>query len=83
MESKFWKACKNQDLWIALDESIQRHKINWQWVKGHAGHRENEICDELAKKGHKIRHWKILATWKNNIEGGILFYSPIPKNIYR
>ena len=51
MESKFWKACKNQDLWIALDESIQRHKINWQWVKGHAGHRENEICDELAKKG--------------------------------
>lgn len=51
-----WKASsgkpvKNQDLWIALDESIQRHKINWQWVKGHAGHRENEICDELAKKG--------------------------------
>ena len=51
-----WKASsgkpvKNQDLWIALDESIQRHKINWQWVKAHAGHRENEMCDELAKKG--------------------------------
>ena len=51
-----WKASsgkpvKNQDLWIALDESIQRHKINWQWVKGQAGHRENEICDKLAKKG--------------------------------
>ena len=42
MESKFWKA---------LGESIQRHKINWQWVKGYAGHRENEIYDELAKKG--------------------------------
>ena len=42
---------KNQDLWIALDQAIQTHNINWQWVKGHSGHRENEICDELAKQG--------------------------------
>ncbi|AHG86208.1 Ribonuclease HI [Bibersteinia trehalosi USDA-ARS-USMARC-190] len=42
---------KNQDLWIALDNEIQRHQIEWRWVKGHSGHRENEICDELAKAG--------------------------------
>ncbi|MBF4101996.1 hypothetical protein INT82_13415 [Mannheimia haemolytica] len=30
---------------------IQRHQIEWSWVKGHSGHRENEICDELAKQG--------------------------------
>lgn len=45
------KAVKNQDLWIALDRAIARHTVEWQWVKGHAGHRENEICDELAKQG--------------------------------
>ncbi len=45
------KSVKNQDLWFALDDAIQRHKIEWKWVKGHVGHRENEICDVLAKKG--------------------------------
>lgn len=45
------KAVKNQDLWIALDHAIDRHKLKWQWVKGHSGHRENEICDQLAKAG--------------------------------
>ncbi len=45
------KPVKNKDLWIALDQQIQQHKIDWQWVKGHSGHRENEICDELAKQG--------------------------------
>ncbi|HDL6201235.1 TPA: ribonuclease HI, partial [Mannheimia haemolytica] len=34
-----------------LDQEIQRHQIEWSWVKGHSGHRENEICDELAKQG--------------------------------
>ncbi|WP_386686797.1 ribonuclease HI [Lonepinella sp. MS14437] len=51
-----WKAStgkpvKNKDLWIQLDQEIQRHQIQWLWVKGHAGHRENEICDELARFG--------------------------------
>lgn len=49
-----WKTAKgqpvkNQDLWIVLDQEIHRHQIEWQWVKGHSGHRENEICDELAR----------------------------------
>lgn len=45
------KPVKNQDLWIALEQAMQIHHIEWLWVKGHAGHRENEICDQLAKQG--------------------------------
>ena len=40
---------KNKDLWLALAEASQRHTIDWHWVKGHAGHPENERCDELAR----------------------------------
>ncbi|ATW29558.1 ribonuclease HI [Candidatus Williamhamiltonella defendens] len=43
------KEVKNIDLWKALDAEIQKHQINWQWVKGHAGHPENERCDKLAR----------------------------------
>ncbi|SHE88220.1 ribonuclease HI [Vibrio gazogenes] len=43
------KPVKNADLWQALDKETQRHSVEWRWVKGHAGHRENEICDELAR----------------------------------
>lgn len=42
---------KNQDLWEALDREIGRHKIEWIWVKGHAGHPENERADTLARAG--------------------------------
>lgn len=42
---------KNADLWQRLDAATQRHKIDWHWVKGHAGHRENELADELANRG--------------------------------
>jgi ribonuclease HI len=44
------KPVKNADLWQALDQETQRHSIEWNWVKGHAGHRENELCDELARR---------------------------------
>lgn len=44
------KAVKNADLWQRLDTESQRHNIDWQWVKGHAGHPENERCDELARQ---------------------------------
>ncbi|SNY55743.1 ribonuclease HI [Arsukibacterium tuosuense] len=40
---------KNQDLWQRLDTAAARHKVNWHWVKGHAGHPENERCDILAR----------------------------------
>jgi ribonuclease HI len=42
------QAVKNQDLWLLLLAAMAGHKIDWLWVKGHAGHRENERCDELA-----------------------------------
>lgn len=41
-------AVKNCDLWRSLDAARTGHKIEWRWVKGHAGHRHNERCDELA-----------------------------------
>jgi ribonuclease HI len=45
------KDVKNKDLWIELDELRKRHEIEWHWVKGHAGHPENERADALANKG--------------------------------
>lgn len=45
------KPVKNDDLWRALDEQAARHEVQWHWVKGHSGHRENEIADELANLG--------------------------------
>jgi ribonuclease HI len=41
---------KNRDMWEALDETIKPHQVDWVWVKGHAGHPENERCDQLANK---------------------------------
>ncbi|MGR7996081.1 ribonuclease HI [Xanthobacter sp. ZOL 2024] len=45
------KPVKNQDLWERLDEALKRHEVRWHWVKGHAGHPENERADELAREG--------------------------------
>ena len=45
------KPVKNKDLWQELDKQSSRHNISWQWVKGHSGHRENEIADMLANRG--------------------------------
>ena len=42
---------KNVELWQALDEACQKHTVDWRWVKGHSGHRENEIADQLANQG--------------------------------
>jgi len=55
-KKKGWKTAgrkpvKNIDLWQALDEQNQRHQVHWAWVKGHSGHRENEIADQLANRG--------------------------------
>jgi ribonuclease HI len=45
------KPVKNQDLWQRLDDAAARHKINWHWVKGHAGIPDNERADALAREG--------------------------------
>lgn len=47
------KPVKNEDLWRRLDEASSRHDVTWEWVKGHAGHPENERADELAREGMK------------------------------
>ena len=45
------KPVKNVDLWQMLDAQVQRHRIDWRWVKGHAGDPGNEKADELANRG--------------------------------
>jgi ribonuclease HI len=45
------KPVKNKELWVELDELRTKHDIEWHWVKGHAGHPENERADQLANKG--------------------------------
>ncbi len=47
------KPVKNVELWQRLDEAQARHDVTWEWVKGHAGHPENERADELAREGMK------------------------------
>lgn len=54
-KAKGWKKkggeIKNIDLWKRLDAARERHDVTWEWVKGHAGHPENERADELARAG--------------------------------
>ncbi|RPJ33895.1 MAG: ribonuclease HI [Verrucomicrobiaceae bacterium] len=47
---------KNQDLWQELMAAMAPHKIHWHWVKGHAGHAENERCDQLANHAVAGKH---------------------------
>jgi ribonuclease HI len=55
-KSRGWKTAakkpvKNEDLWKALDAARTDHDVTWEWIKGHAGHPENEHADELARAG--------------------------------
>jgi ribonuclease HI len=51
------KPVKNVDLWLELDKTQERHSVTWQWVKGHAGHPENERVDDLARQeAEKIQY---------------------------
>lgn len=55
-KAKGWKTAskqpvKNDDLWKQLDKLASAHRIDWRWVKGHAGHVENERADQLANRG--------------------------------
>lgn len=45
------KPVKNKDLWEALDALVSERAVHWRWIKGHAGHPENERADELARQG--------------------------------
>jgi ribonuclease HI len=48
------KPVKNDDLWRRLDVAAARHDVAWQWVRGHAGHPENEAADALARAGMSL-----------------------------
>ena len=55
-KARGWKtaskqAVKNDDLWKTLDSLLHTHDLSWHWVKGHAGHADNERADELANRG--------------------------------
>ena len=55
-KSRGWKTAakkpvKNADLWQLLEKESGRHHVSWHWVKGHSGHRENDIADDLANRG--------------------------------
>ena len=49
MENCWKKPVKNKDLWLRLEVAMKMHKIEWCWIKGHAGHIENERADQLAR----------------------------------
>ncbi len=58
-KAKGWKTAakkpvKNDDLWKELDQLASQHKVDWRWVKGHAGHVENERADQLANRGAEL-----------------------------
>lgn len=54
------KPVKNQDLWLELDALLKQHELQWQWVKGHAGHEYNERADALARQGVIAQRMKLL-----------------------
>jgi ribonuclease HI len=54
-KARGWKTAsrtpvKNKDLWQALDRAVSRHQVEWEWVRGHSGHSENELADQLANR---------------------------------
>lgn len=54
------KPVKNVDLWLALNEEIAKHEVQWKWVKGHAGDPGNERADQLANQGVELVRQKAL-----------------------
>lgn len=65
--TKSKKPVKNEDLWRKLDSEATKHQVNWNWLKGHAGHFDNERCDQLAnaeigkiKKNYTVDQLKVL-----------------------
>lgn len=68
---KGFKNVKNPDLWHRFVPLFRKHKIEFHWIKGHAGHPENETCDQLAVKASQSENLKIDAFFENQKEGGL------------
>jgi len=69
---KGFKDKKNKDLWLQLMELFKQHQISLVWVKGHAGHPENECCDELAVAAAKQSNLPADVVFEAEIAGGKL-----------
>ena len=54
LENSGKEPVRNQDLWQELDVALKGHQVQWKWVKGHAGHPENERVDQLAQQAVKV-----------------------------
>ncbi|GAA5479545.1 ribonuclease HI [Haloferula helveola] len=63
---------KNPDLWRRLEATSEPHEIEWKWLRGHAGHRENERCDELAVAASRGSRLEIDAAFEAPAEDGLL-----------
>ena len=66
-----FKNKKNPDLWKRMIPLLKEHKTTSHWVKGHAGHLENEICDQLAVKAAQTEPLLIDAFFENQKDGGL------------
>ena len=62
------KSVANRDLWEALDAAMQRHQLEWRWVKGHAGVLENERCDQLAMTALRQPNLPVDDGYENKLE---------------
>ena len=56
------KPVKNVELWQRLDAALKPHEVRWHWIKGHAGHAENERADQLAREGVAMARLKIVGS---------------------
>ncbi len=68
---KGFKNVKNPDLWKRMIPLIKTHQTTFHWIKGHAGHPDNEICDELAVKATQTEPLLIDEFFENQQSGGL------------
>ena len=73
MGKKNFKGRKNSDLWKRFLIVYRKHKVSFNWVKGHAGHTENEKCDVLAVEASENEQLMIDQGYENTINSNSLF----------
>lgn len=70
-QSRQFKNVKNEDLWRRFIPLIKKHKVHFHWIKGHAGHPENEICDQLAVSASRQQNLLTDEFFENQNRGGL------------
>jgi ribonuclease HI len=69
-EKKNFAKKKNEDLWQRFLNIYRKHKVKFHWIKGHAGHQENEICDQLAVEASESKNQRT-DTWYEQNQNGV------------